>query len=437
MPEIRRRAGLALALLFAINLLNFFDRQVPGAVAEPIRKEWGLTDSQLGWLGTAFTLLYAFVGVPLGRLADRKSRKILLSLGLFVWSALTAASGAAIGFWSLFVARLGVGVGEAVCAPASSSLIGDLFSASQRARAMAVFMLGLPLGQMLSYTVSGAVAQAYGWRAAFYIAGLPGCLLAVVAWLALAEPPRGAAESAAVGAKRRPGSPYLLVLGIPTMWWIIASGALHNFNMYALSLFLPSFLIRTHGLNLAEAGFVSGVAKGVAGGVGLYLGGWLGDRIHGRANGRLWLAAWFTFAAAPLQLVALSRPPGNPYVFVAWMLPALLFMYSYYSTVYASIQDIVEPSLRGTAMALYFFAMYVLGASFGPAGTGYLSDYMARRASGVAAITEQFRAVGLHHAMYVIPVLEFLLAVVLYAASRTITRDREKLQVWMAQQTAH
>ncbi len=424
-------------MLFLVNMLNFYDRQITGAVTEPIRKEWGLSDTQLGALGTAFTLLYAFVGVPLGRLADRWSRRILLSAGLFVWSALTAASGAASGYWTLFAARLGVGVGEAVCAPASSSLIGDLYPAARRSWAMAIFMLGLPIGQMLSYAVSGWVAQEWGWRAAFYIAGLPGCAVALACIWLLAEPPRGGAETHAIGTRRRAGSPYALVLGIPTLWWIIASGALHNFNMYAISLFLPAFLVRTHGMTLAGAGFVSGVAKGVAGGAGLYLGGWLGDRIHRtRANGRLWVATLFTVAVVPLQVIALGQAAGSPYLFLAWLLPAFLGMYAYYSTVYSSIQDIVEPSLRGTAMALYFFAMYVMGASFGPVGTGALSDYFAARAAGGAAITEQFKAIGLHHAMYAIPVLELGLAVVLWASSRTVARDREKLATWMAREAA-
>ncbi|HYM09658.1 MAG TPA: MFS transporter, partial [Bryobacterales bacterium] len=256
------RIPLALGLLFAVNLLNFYDRYIISTVNEPIRKQYGFSDTQLGWLGTAFILLYAVIGVPLGRLADRWNRKKLLSLGLLLWSALAALSGAAFGFWSLFLTRLGMGVGEAACAPTASSLIGDYYPASRRAWALSIFMLGLPLGIMLSSFVSSAVAQAYGWRAAFFVAGVPGLLVALAILALLEEPARGAAESSPVGARRRPGSPYLLVLSIPTMWWIIASGALHNFNMYALAGFLPSFLMRTHGVSLRQAGFVSGVLFG-------------------------------------------------------------------------------------------------------------------------------------------------------------------------------
>src|SRR6202158_4589917 len=176
----RSSAWFALWVLFAINAMNFFDRQILGAVGEPIRKEWGLSDSTLGALGTAFTLLYAFVGVPFGRLTDKAKRTWILSAGVFIWSLMTAMSGAARNFWQLFTCRLGVGVGEASCAPAATSLIGDLFPASRRARALSIFMLGLPVGIALSFAVSGTITRTYGWRSAFYVAGLPGLLCAVV-----------------------------------------------------------------------------------------------------------------------------------------------------------------------------------------------------------------------------------------------------------------
>src|SRR5437764_9308633 len=168
-------------VLLAVNTMNFFDRQVLPAVQEKIRKDWKLSDTELGWLGTAFILLDAVVGLPLGRLADRWNRRRLLAAGVALWSVTTFAAGFAWGFWSLFVLRLCVGIGEATCAPTASSLIGDLVPAKRRARAMAVFMLGLPLGLALSFFVSGAVAQHHGWQTAFYVAGVPGLVLAVAA----------------------------------------------------------------------------------------------------------------------------------------------------------------------------------------------------------------------------------------------------------------
>ena len=167
-------AGYALAVLFAINLMNFFDRQILGAVGEQIRREWCTRRYRAGRAGDRVHLLYAFVGVPFGRLADRGVRKHILAGGVFIWSLLTAASGLARNFWELFVVRLGVGVGEASCAPAAISLIGDLFRTQHRARATATFMLGLPIGLGLSFLVGGYVGQRWGWRAALFIAAVPG-----------------------------------------------------------------------------------------------------------------------------------------------------------------------------------------------------------------------------------------------------------------------
>lgn len=410
-------------VLVGINTVNFYDRQVLGAVQEKIRTEWGLSDSQLGMLGTAFILLYAVVGLPLGWLADRAPRKWLLAVGVGLWSALTFASGFATSFSTLLVLRLGVGVGEASCAPAASSLIGDLVPAERRARAMSLFMLGLPLGLALSFFVSSWVAKHQGWQAAFFVAGVPGLVLAIGA-LFILEPARGGPGPA------HAALPFVSVvrhvLRLPTMWWIILSGALHNFNMYALGTFIASFLIRYHQLDVAQAGSISGLVYG-CGALGIFAAGWLGDRAFRRSvRGRL-NVAWLGMAAAiPCLLLALAVPRGEVALCVLGLLPACLLMYSYYGTVYATIQDLIEPSMRGTAMALYFCAMYCLGAVLGPVATGWTSDFFARRAAeadGSSTVTELHKAVGLHDAMYLIPILGAVLVVVLFAASRTVARD--------------
>ncbi len=433
-----RRRTFTLWVLFGINTMNFYDRQILAAVAEPIRKEWGLSDSALGLLGTAFTLLYAFVGVPFGRWTDTRPRKWLLSAGCAAWSLLTAVSGLAQSFWMLFAARLGVGVGEASCAPAANSLIGDLYPPKQRSRALSIFMLGLPVGMFLSFLISGRVAHAYGWRAAFYLACVPGLVLAALA-LGIPEPKHGSSEGR-VDAAHRPGSPYLVVLGIPTLLWIIVSGALHNFNMYAASSFMTAFLGRYHALDLKSAAFAAALIFGVSGAVGLLAGGWAADRFGGaRTNGRLLLSAVAMAVAAPCVYLALRQPGGAVVPFVLLMGAGLACVYVYYSSVYAAIQDVVEPKLRGTALALYFFAMYVLGGSLGPLGTGMLSDYFARRAmtaAGATVMTEPFKAVGLHGAMHVIPVLCLVLAAVLYVASRTVGRDMARLRAWQESRAA-
>ncbi len=377
MQTTRAKLAFTLCVLLGINTMNFFDRQVLGAVAEPLRKEWRLSDEDLGDLGTAFVLLYAVVGIPLGRWADVGPRARILACGAAFWSLLTAASGLAWSFWSLFALRLGVGVGEASCAPAANSLLGDLFPPQRRARAISVFMLGLPLGLGLSFIISGQIAERWGWRAALLVAGLPGLLLGLLA-LGIAEPRRGSAEQQAIGSARRRGSPVLLVLGLPTMWWIILSGALHNFNMYALGFFLAPFLQRYHGLSIAGAGWISGLVYG-CGGLGILFGGWACDwMVRRRISGRLEVATLALLLFVPCLVLALQRPQGDYWSFAACLLPGCVLSYAYYSGVYATIQDIIEPGLRGTAMALYFFAMYLLGAALGPKTMGRISDTFAR-----------------------------------------------------------
>jgi len=442
-PSTTRSAvWYALFVLFAINTMNFFDRQILGAVGEPIRKEFGLSDASLGLLGTAFTLLYAFVGVPLGVLADRIGRKGILSAGVFVWSLLTAGSGMAQSYWQIFALRLGVGVGEASCAPAATSLIGDLFPANWRAKALAIFMLGLPVGVALSFAVSGTIAKQYGWRAAFLVAGLPGvsCAIAV---LFIKEPKRGASETHDIGGQKREGSPYLNVLKSPTMIWIILSGAVHNFNMYAIGAFITPFLMRYHGLDIQQANFVSMLVYGVMGAPGLLIGGLIGDwAMKRRKDGRMLLGAGAILLSVPTVYFALNTPKGSTTLFLVLMGLACALMYFYYSTVYSTIQDVTEPASRGTAMAVYFFAMYVLGASMGPYATGLLSDFFTRRTASLSGITETtqtalepFRAEGLHTAMYVIPALGILLTLILLAGSRTVTKEIDAIQAWMKRST--
>lgn len=431
---MERRHLVTLLVLLGINTMNFYDRQLLGALAEPIRRTWDLSDVQVGMLGTAFTLLYALVGVPLGRWADTGRRTRILAAGVLLWSLMTTLSGYAWGFWSLFVFRLGVGIGEASCAPAASSLLGDLFPAAQRARALSVFMLGLPLGLGLGFILGSAMAQRWGWEAALRVAGVPGLLLGL--WvLTLEEPRRGAAEVHAIGGARRPGSALLTVLRIPTMSWIILSGALHNFNMYALGTFLAAYLQRYFGLSTAQAGLFSGITYGFSGGLGVLLGGWLCDRVvRRRVSGRLEVAAGALLLFVPCVYLALQAAPDDPWGFAAWLLPGCLCAYVYYAGVYPTIQDIVEPALRGTAMALYFCAMYLLGAALGPVATGWASDYFSRRAAaadGSATVLDVHKAIGLHNAMELIPVLGLLLVGVLAAGACTVQRDHARLQAWM------
>jgi MFS family permease len=422
-------------VLCAINLLNFYDRQAPGALAEPMRREFGLSDTQIGLLGSMFIWVYALAGVPLGRVADVWSRKKLLTIGVTVWSALTAAAGLAASFSFVVFTRLGVGVGEAVCAPVGTSWIGDLFPAKRRARVLSVFMLGVPIGGALSFLLCGPIAQTWGWRTALVSAAAPAIILLPLLLL-VREPVRGASEEAPASAIKVKGElpgevkgSIYDILRIRTLWWIILSGALLNFNMYALATFLPAFMTRVHGYSVARAGVTCGIVYLIGGVCGGLLGGHLGDLVASNArNARLWMAAIIALLGAPIMYYGVTRPAG----FAVVALVAIGIGYgafnTYYGPVYASIQDIVPPNQRGFTMSVYFMAMYLCGASFGPLLTGRLSDYMARRAMNAAggASLAGFRAVGLQKAMVIMPILSVALAVVLYFGSRTMSRDVER-----------
>ncbi|MSV30305.1 MAG: MFS transporter, partial [Bryobacterales bacterium] len=404
-PKIATGSTRALVVLFFVNILNFYDRQAPGAIMEPIRKEFGLSDTQIGFMTTAFTLLYAVVGLPIGRLADRSSRKNMLAAGIGLWGALTGTAALAANYTMLLFSRLGVSVGEAVCAPAATSWLGDLFPPHQRARAIALFMLGVPIGGQLSAMIGGPIAQSWGWRAAMVAAALPALFL-IPFVLTLREPERGASETKRPAASLKPPS-AMSVLRIPTLWWIIASGALVNFILYVLATFVPSFLVRFHKLSVSDAGFWTGITHLLAGVAGALTAGMLGDRvIHKSKNGRLLLAAAAMLISAPIQYVGILQPAGSGFPALFWFAASYGFLNMYYGLVYACIQDIVPPSLRATTMSIYFMAMYLCGASFGPVIAGSLSDRMARSAAAAAGspvVTEAFKAVGLHDALYIVP----------------------------------
>ena len=427
--SVRVSGTQLLFVLFAINLLNFYDRQIIAAVTEPIRVEWQLSDSALGWLSTAFTLFYAAVGLPLGRRSDVGSRTRLLGFGVAVWSTFTAFSGLAWNYWSLFAARMGVGFGEASCSPASNSLIGDHFPPERRARAIGIFMLGLPVGILLSSVLSGLIAKAFGWRMAFLVATVPGLLLAAIVYR-ITDPRRASmAAGAATGAATRDRwfAPYVTLWRIPTLRWIVLSGALHNFNAYAVNAFMPAYLMRYHGLSLAKANVAAGFTLGAVGIVSLIVGGVMADHLRKRgADRRLWLGAFALLLATPCIFAALWLPSGAVLPFVALMGTGWMLFYLYYVTVYPAIHDVVPPELRGTAMSLYFFWMYVLGGAFGTLILGMLSDRFARRAMtslGESTLSAASRSAGLHDAFFVVPLISLLLAVVLLMASRRINRD--------------
>ncbi|MGF6594245.1 spinster family MFS transporter [Pseudomonas sp. 2835] len=423
-----------LFLLFLANLFNFFDRTIPAIIIEPIRLEWHLSDFQIGLIGTAFTLVYAIAGLPLGRMADNGSRSKLMGWGLMAWSGLTAVNGMVGSFWSFLLVRMGVGIGEASYAPAANSLIGDLFPAEKRARAMGIFMLGLPLGLLLAFFTIGAMVQAFdSWRAPFFIAAVPGLLLALFMFM-IREPARGAAESVAIS-QAPVDRPLRRVLSVPTFCWLVLAGLTFNFATYACNSFMVPMLQRYFLLSLQQAAVATGVIVGLTGLVGLTLGGWIADKVHQRfANGRLLFGALSMLIATLATAWALHAGRIEIGVFVAVFGGGWLFAYNFYTCVYTAIQDVVQPRLRATAMALFFAGLYLLGGGLGPVVVGALSDHFAvaaMQAAGAVQMSEAFKAEGLHGAMYLIPVALMLTLVFLLLASRCFSRDAQRMREGM------
>jgi MFS family permease len=424
-------AGRVLFLLFLANLLNFFDRTLPAVVTEPIRLEFGLSDFQLGLLSTAFVVVYAIAGLPLGRLADTGSRRKVLAWGLATWSAFTGLAGIAWSYLSLLLIRMGVGIGEACYAPAANSLIGDLYPPERRARAVGIYMLGLPLGLLLAFFSVGPIVAALGtWRAAFFIAAVPGLILAIFLWR-IREPVRGGADALKLDTAPVK-QPFRTLLRIPTLWWIIASGLGLNFATYPTSGFLVPLMQRHFGLGLTEGAVLTGIIVGVTGLIGLTAGGALADRMHKVSeSGRLVFGAVTLALSSALIFAALELGAAAVAVFTTLFALGWLCCYTYYTCVYPAVQDVVEPRLRATAMALYFAAMYLLGGAAGPAVVGAVSDHLAesaRLAATASEMSETFKAAGLYGAMYLVPTMLMFTALCVFLASRTFGRDARAMR---------
>ena len=434
-PEEGRPAGTAwkvLLLLFLGNLLNFFDRVIPSIVVEPLKAEFGLSDADIGYLAAAFTVIYAVFGIPLGILADRGTRKKIMGWGLAAWSLLTAATAGATGFASLLWIRLGVGVGEASFAPAANSMLADLYPAEKRSRATGLMQLGLPLGLVLAYFTIGPIVTAFGsWRAPFLFAAIPGLLLAACFFF-VKEPRRGAAEAGGPTALAGPGDrPFKRIFSVPTVWWIVLAGVGSNMASYSVNTFTVPLFQRWFGVSLTPAATLTGVVVGLTGLVGLTAGAWVADRAGRRSpTARVLVGAVSMLVAAPLAFWALSLGRDAVGAYVAIFGIAWLLQYIYYVAAYPALADVVAPRLRGTAIALYFAANYLLGGAVGPVITGVLSDGFAKAAGGPP---KEAAAIGLHSAMaWVVPITLLVAAIGLFGAARTIRRDAVRMQEQLA-----
>ncbi len=371
---------VALGLLCLVYVVNFVDRQILAILLQSIKRDLGLSDSQLGLLsGTTFGIFYATLGVPIARLADRFSRKWVMTICLVLWSGFTALCGWAGGFLTLLVYRTGVGVGEAGGSPPAHSMISDYFPPERRATALAVFSLGVPFGILVGFLAGGWLDQTLGWKLAFVAVGLPGLLLAVVVALVLREPPRGHSE----GLQSSGASPPAFTV-IRFLWrsrsfrHLSFASALYAFVGYSVVNWAPAFLMRSHGMQSGEVGTWLALIVGIGGGIGNYLGGALADRFGMRdARGRVWVPAVAVGLAVPFGLVAFTA--DSRALALAMLVAPTLLGLMYQAPAFAVTQSLATPKMRATAAAVLLFVINIIGLALGPWITGGLSDALEPR----------------------------------------------------------
>jgi predicted MFS family arabinose efflux permease len=365
----QRSASLVLALLLIAYIFNFLDRQILGILAQPIKADLQLSDTEFGAVGgLAFALLYSALGVPLAFLADKTSRSAVVAGSLAVWSGFTALCGTAAGFGQLFLYRLGVGVGEAGGVAPSYALIADYFPAERRARALAIFSLGIPIGLAAGTLIGAYIAHAVNWRAAFIVMGLAGILLAPVLWFVVSDRPKRA-----VSAQAPLGSVFPMLARKPAFWLLAFASSASSLCGYGLALWTPSVLMRSFGLDLLTTGNFLASLLLIGGCAGVFGGGWLADRLGAGDRGwyaRLPAIAWIV--SVPAWGFGLMAPN----LWFAW--PLLLIGNAvnilWLGPVTTAVQHLVPRAMRSTASASFLLINNLIGLGVGPLLMGRLSD---------------------------------------------------------------
>ena len=367
----------ALGLLVVVYIFNFIDRSILGILVEPIKRDLGVNDTMMGFLGgIAFATFYTFLGIPIARLSDKGSRRNVLTVCLALWSGATALCGLAANFFHLLLARIGVAVGEAGASPASHSMISDMFPPERRATALGIYALGIPIGTMLGNLSGGWINEALDWRSAFFLVGLPGVLLAVVVRFTLREPPRGAAEAIEVKTEEPPPVKEVFqYLWARRSFRLISLGAgLHAFVGYGVGYWIPAMFSRSHGYSTSDMG-VALFYLGFASIAGTFLGGYLGDKMAGRdVRWYVWLPGLATIISVPFSgYVYLSDDP-----FAAlWVLAIPYFFGAYYlAPTFSLAQGMVGLRMRALASSIILFIANIIGLGLGPQFTGIASDLL-------------------------------------------------------------
>ncbi len=369
-----RRSGavFAIAVLTAMNLLNYVDRWVPSATKELFKKELHLTDAETSLPLTAFVVVYMLASPVFGSLADRWPRKVVIAAGVALWSLATGAAAFAVGFWTLLVTRALVGVGEAAYATLSPSLISDLYPPAARNRILTLFYVAIPVGSAIGFSVGGLLGASYGWRVAFLACALPGLLVAALA-LWIREPTRGAFDHDAGEAPPR-WPDALRALARNREYVITVAGyTAVTFASGALADWFPAFLARQRGMGIGEAGSLIGTAAVVGGLGGTIAGGWLGDRLRGKTR-QPYLALSAGSMAIATVLASLALVAEARWAIVALMVTAQFFMWFYNGPVNAIIVNSVSSSLRARAVSMSILCIHLFGDAISPPVVGAIAD---------------------------------------------------------------
>ena len=365
----------AMVILAIVYMFNFIDRQILAILLPAIRDEFQVGDTVLGFLsGTAFALFYVTLGIPIAQLADRWNRRNLIAAAVAVWSGMPALSGFAQNIVHLALARVGVGIGEAGCSPPAHSMIADMYPPQHRSTAMGFYTLGISAGIMLAYLAGGWVAQNIGWREAFLIVGLPGLVLAAVVRFTIQEPARGASESRIdSGASPRLADVFHFLVARRSFVHMGVGAGLSAFVGYATINFMPSYIVRSFGMDLAELGFWLGIIIGIAGGFGFFVGGYIADTVgrERRQTSFRFLTLAMFVAAVFSVLVFLASSAF--YCLLLLVIPAAISNF-YLAPVLAQAQGLVSLRMRSVASALVLLIINVIGLALGPLLTGMLSD---------------------------------------------------------------
>jgi MFS transporter, Spinster family, sphingosine-1-phosphate transporter len=407
-PDSRPRGGgLALGILTAINVLNYIDRYVLAAILPLVTASLHLTGGQAGLLQSMFIVVYSVASPVAGWLGDRGGRLRLAALGVIIWSLATAGSGLAPTFAFLLLARALVGIGEASYGVVTPSLISDLYPASRRGRAMAIFYAAIPVGSALSYILGGAIGAAFGWRNAFFAVGIPGLLLAL-ALLVVREPPLGrfdAQRSSAIPLSL--GASLRALRARPSYLVNTAAQTVYTFSMGGLAYWMPTYFTSERGLSLENANYLFGICLVLAGFVGTIVGGYVGDHLSVRFRGAHFVFSGVTLALSlPFTLLAVLA--ARPAIFWSGMFITLLLLFLNTGPLNAAMTNVLPPELRARGFALYTVAIHLLGDALSPTLIGVASD-----------------AIGLRLPVLVTGLLLVLSGLILLLGRRTLSRDLE------------